>query len=100
MNFHKKLKNPIDKANFNILKLLLLHRTKKTKEKNALLDQLKKEFQENSDLNQNQTLVKHFKNILRSFNDEKGAQDLFKVQLKSMNLNSILSIFSGSFSRR
>ena len=85
----KKLKNPIDKANFNILKLLLLHRTKKTKEKNALLDQLKQEFQENSDLNQNQTLVKHFKNILRSFNDEKGAQDLFKVQLKSMNLNSL-----------
>lgn len=36
-------------------------------------------------------MVKQFKIILRSFNDEKGAQELFKVKLKSMNLNSLNS---------
>ena len=88
---YPKLKSPIDKANFNILKLLLLNRTKKTKEKTALLEQLKKEFLTNPELINSEQLTKHFKNILRNFDDEKGAQEIFKTQLKNRNLNGLNS---------
>lgn len=86
---YPKLKSPIDKANFNILKLLLLNRTKKSKEKAALLEQLKKEFLTNPELINSEQLTKHFKNILRNFDDEKGAQEIFKTQLKNRNLNGL-----------
>lgn len=83
-----KLKSPIDKANFNILKVLLLHRTKKFHEKNELLAELKKEFLTNLEIQVNEPLMKHFKQILRNLDDEKGAQELLKVQLKNQNLAS------------
>lgn len=80
-----KLKSTIDITNFNILKILLLDRTKRNKEKMQLLNEVKTQFLSNQELISDNSLVAHFKRILRSFNDDKGAQDIFKLQMKKMN---------------
>lgn len=80
-----KLKSAIDKTNFNIVKILLLDKTKRNKEKIQLLNEVKSQFLSNQELISHNSLVAHFKRILRSFNDDKGAQDLFNLQMKKMH---------------
>ena len=58
----QKLKSPIDKAYFNILKLRIFQKTKQFKEEKELLSQLIKEFTENEELNSDDTIVNYFKN--------------------------------------
>ena len=57
----QKLKSPIDKAYFNILKLRIFQKTKQSKEEKELLSHLIKEFQENEELNSDEPAVNYFK---------------------------------------
>ena len=84
-----KLKSPIDKAYFHILKLRVLRKLKKTKEEKELLSQLIKEFLENEELYSDQDVTNYFKNYLRNNDEPKAAQDIFENQLKKKNLNNI-----------
>ncbi|MCQ2815689.1 MAG: hypothetical protein MJ252_00335 [archaeon] len=84
-----KLKNPVDIANFEILKLLLLQRTKKVKEKNELLEKLKKDFLTIKELYENDSLSKYFKNILGNFNEDKAIYEIFKVQNKGKSFDNL-----------
>ena len=85
----QKLKSPIDKAYFNILKLRIFQKTKQFKEEKELLSQLIKEFTENEELNSDDTIVNYFKNYLRNNDESKAAQDLFNIQLKKKDLNNL-----------
>ena len=85
----QKLKSPIDKAYFNILKLRIFQKTKQFKEEKDLLSQLIKEFTENEELNLDDTIVNYFKNYLRNNDESKAAQDLFNIQLKKKDLNNL-----------
>ena len=85
----QKLKNPIDIALFNILKLRILQKLKKPKEQNQLMNEIKNEFLTNPVLYNDEFLTKKFKNILRIFDDDKGAQEIFKVQLKNKDLTKL-----------
>ena len=85
----QKLKNPIDIAYFNFLKLRLLQKLKKPKEQNQLMNEIKNEFLTNSILYNDENLPKKFKDILRTFDDEKGAQQIFEIQLKNKNLTKL-----------
>ena len=84
-----KLKSAVDKAYFNILKLRVLKKTKQTKEEKELLSQLIKEFSENEELYSDESVTNYFKNFLRSNDEQKAAMDIFNIQLKKKDLNSI-----------
>ena len=84
-----KLKSPIDKAYFNILKLRVLRKLKQTKEEKELLSKLIKEFLENEELYSDQDATNFFKNYLRNNDEQKAAQDIFENQLKKKDLNKI-----------
>ena len=84
-----KLKSAVDKAYFNILKLRVLKKLKKTKEEKELLSQLVKEFLENEELYSDQDATNYFKNYLRNNDELKAAQDIFESQLKKKDLNNI-----------
>ena len=84
-----KLKSAVDKAYFNILKLRVLKKTKQTKEEKELLSQLIKEFSENEELLSDESVTNYFKNFLRSNDEQKAAMDIFNIQLKKKDLNSI-----------
>ena len=84
-----KLKSAVDKAYFNILKLRVLKKLKKTKEEKELLSQLVKEFLENEELYSDQDAINYFKNYLRNNDELKAAQDIFESQLKKKDLNNI-----------
>ena len=84
-----KLKSAVDKAYFNILKLRVLKKTKQTKEEKELLSQLIKEFSENEELYSDEDATNYFKNYLRNNDEQKAAQDIFNIQLKKKDLNSI-----------
>ena len=84
-----KLKSPIDKAYFNILKLRVLRKLKQTKEEKDLLSKLIKEFLENEELYSDQDATNFFKNYLRNNDEQKAAQDIFENQLKKKDLNKI-----------
>ena len=56
-----KLKSPIDKAYFNILKLRVLRKLKQTKEEKDLLSKLIKEFLENEELYSDKDATNFFK---------------------------------------
>ena len=75
-----KLKSAVDKAYFNILKLRVLKKLKKTKEEKELLSQLVKEFLENEELYSDQDATNYFKNYLRNNDELKAAQDIFESQ--------------------
>ena len=85
----QKLKSPIDKAYFNILKLKIFQKTKQFKEEKELLSQLIKEFTENEELNSDDSVINYFKNYLRNNDESKAAQDLFNIQLKKKDLNNL-----------
>ena len=85
----QKLKSPIDKAYFDILKLRIYQKTKQLKEEKELLSQLIKEFTENSDLNSDDVIVNYFKTFLRNNDEAKAAQDLLNIQLKKKDLNNL-----------
>ena len=84
-----KLKSPIDKAYFNILKLRVLRKLKQTKEEKELLSKLIKEFLENEELYSDQDATNFFKNYLRNNDEQKAAQEIFENQLKKKDLNKI-----------
>ena len=84
-----KLKSPVDKAYFNILKLRVLRKLKQTKEEKDLLSKLIKEFLENEELYSDQEATNYFKNYLRNNDEQKAAQDIFENQLKKKDLNKI-----------
>ena len=84
-----KLKSPIDKAYFNILKLNVLRKLKQTKEEKDLLSKLIKEFLENEELYSDPDVTNYFKNYLRNNDEQKAAQDIFENQLKKKDLNKI-----------
>ena len=71
------------------MKLLLLQRIKKVKEKNELLEKLKKDCVTIKDLYEDEDLAKYFKNILRNFNEEKAAYEIFKVQNKGKSFENL-----------
>ena len=85
----QKLKSPIDKAYFNILKLKIFQKTKQFKEEKELLSQLIKEFTENEELNSDEPAVNYFKEFLRNNDEPKAAQDLLNMQLKKKDLNNL-----------
>ena len=85
----QKLKSPIDKAYFNILKLCIYQKTKQIKEEKELLSQLIKEFKDNQELNSDDAVVNYFKNYLRNNDESKAAQDLLNIQLKKKDLNNL-----------
>ena len=85
----QKLKSPIDKAYFNILKLKIFQKTKQFKEEKELLSQLIKEFTENEELNSDDSVINYFKNYLRNNDESKAAQDLLNIQLKKKDLNNL-----------
>ena len=85
----QKLKSPIDKAYFNILKLRIFQKTKQSKEEKELLAHLIKEFQENEELNSDEPAVNYFKEFLRNNDEPKAAQDLLNMQLKKKDLNNL-----------
>ena len=84
-----KLKSPIDKAFFNILKLRVLRKLKQTKEEKELLNEMIQEFLTNKELYLDDNVSNTFKNVLRSIDESKAAQDIFNVQLKNKDLNTI-----------
>ena len=77
----QKLKSPIDKAYFNILKLNIFQKTKQLKEEKELLSQLIKEFTENDELNSDDAVTNYFKNYLRNNDQTKAAQDILNIFL-------------------
>ena len=85
----QKLKSPIDKAYFNILKLNIFQKTKQLKEEKELLSQLIKEFTENDELNSDDAVTNYFKNYLRNNDQTKAAQDILNIQLKKKDLNNL-----------
>ena len=85
----QKLKSPIDKAYFNILKLNIFQKTKQLKEEKELLSQLIKEFTENDELNSDDAVTNYFKNYLRNNDETKAAQDILSIQLKKKDLNNL-----------
>ena len=85
----QKLKSPIDKAYFNILKLNIFQKTKQLKEEKELLSQLIKEFKENEELNSYDPVVNYFKQYLRNNDESQAAQDLLNIQLKKKDLNNL-----------
>jgi len=85
----QKLKSPIDKAYFNILKLCIYQKTKQIKEEKELLSQLIKEFKDDQELNSDDAVVNYFKNYLRNNDESKAAQDLLNIQLKKKDLNNL-----------
>lgn len=84
-----KLKSEVDKVNFNIIKVLLLNKMKKTKESKKLIEILKKEFLESQSLANNSDLSNYFKNVLRELNEEVAANEIFKNSIKNYNLLKI-----------
>ena len=85
----QKLKSPIDKAYFNILKLRVLKKLKQTKEEKELLSQLIKEFLENEELYSDKNVTNYFKDYLRNNDEQEAAQKIFQKQLEKKDLNSI-----------
>ena len=85
----QKLKSPIDKAYFNILKLRVLQKLKQTKEEKELLAQLIKEFLENEELYSDKDATNYFKDYLRNNDEQEAAQKIFQKQLEKKDLNSI-----------
>ena len=84
-----KLKSPIDKAFFNILKLKVLRKLKQTKEEKELLNEMIQEFLTNKELYLDDDVSNTFKNVLRSIDEPKAAQDIFNIQLKNKDLNTV-----------
>jgi hypothetical protein len=82
-----KLKSDLDKFNFNILKIQLLHRTKKYRDAKVLIATVKKEALTNTALSHD--VVNFFKNVLIDLNDEQSASEILKHTLKSVNLAKI-----------
>ena len=85
----QKLKSPIDKAYFNILKLRIFQKTKQLKEEKELLSTLIKDFHENDELISDEPLINYFKEFLRNNDETKAAQDLLNIQLKKKDLNNL-----------
>ena len=85
----QKLKSPVDKAYFNILKLNIFQKTKQSKEEKELLSQLIKEFKENEELNSDEPIMNYFKQYLRNNDEIKAAQELLKIQLDRKDLNNL-----------
>ena len=85
----QKLKSPVDKAYFNILKLNIFQKTKQSKEEKELLSQLIKEFKENEELNSDEPIMNYFKQYLRNNDEIKVAQELLKIQLDRKDLNNL-----------
>ena len=85
----QKLKSPVDKAYFNILKLNIYQKTKQSKEEKELLSQLIKEFKENEELNSDEPIMNYFKQYLRNNDEIKAAQELLKIQLDRKDLNNL-----------
>ena len=50
------------------------------------MNEIKNEFLTNQVLYNDEFLTKRFKNILLIFDDDKGAQEIFKIQLKNNDL--------------
>ena len=85
----QKLKSPIDKAYFNILKLRIYQKAKQIKEEKELLSQLIKEFHENEEIISDEPLFNYFKEFLRNSDEMKEAQELLNIQLKRKDLNNL-----------
>jgi len=81
-----KLKSELDKVNFNIVKLLLLNKTKKLKESKKQIEMLKKDFTTSQALISNQELRKYFIGILRELDEEQTANEIYKNSIKNLNL--------------
>ena len=70
-----KLKSDIDKLNFNILKLLLLTKTKKIKEAKTLINTLKSEVLSK---NYNFEVLNYLKNVLIELGEDSTEIDIYK----------------------
>jgi len=96
----QKLKSPIDKAYFNILKLRIFQKTKQLKEEKELLTQLIKDFHETDEIMSDEPLMNYFKEFLRNNDEEKAAQDLLSIQLKKKDLNYFLCLLLRRFGKQ
>jgi hypothetical protein len=85
----QKLKNKQDIINFNIVKLILYKRTKKVREAKKLLESIRKEVLENSNLLYNTDLINYFINVLRDINEDQIAYEIYKNYIQNIKLPTL-----------
>lgn len=85
-----KLKSVVDITNFKILKLILLHKTKKFREVEELKNEITDSILNNKALYENQGLLDYLYKILREVRHEKTAVEIFKqITINKTDLNKL-----------
>lgn len=86
-----KIKASVERANFRILKLLLLHKTKKLREVEQLKAELISDFKTDKELNGYEYLITYFAKVLREIGNYKSASEVYReAYLKRIDLSLVL----------